>query len=232
MVVMVAVRPALMRMLGLFQEMRIERQDPLQVEGTAIEHLVQRHGTALTADPLGIGVDRLDARLDGLQLVGSHQVGLVEQDHVGEGDLVLGLVGVGQPLQHVTAVDDGNHRIELGLGAHVLVHEEGLRHRRRIGDTRGLDHDGIEAALALHQVLDGADQVAANGAADAAVVHLEDFLVGFDEQVVVDADLAELVDDHRIAGAVVLAENTVEQRRLAGAEIARQHGDGDLAVLG
>ena len=49
-----------------------------------------------------------------------------------------------------------------------------------------------------------------------------------DDEVVVDADLAELVDDDRIFLAVRLAEDAVEERRLAGAEIAGEDGDGDL----
>ena len=52
------------------------------------------------------------------------------------------------------------------------------------------------------QPLEHLDQVAAHGAADAAVVHLVDLFVGLDDQVVVDADLAELVDDDREAQAV------------------------------
>ncbi len=82
--------------------------------------------------------------------------------------------------------------------------------------------------LALHQALHHADQVAAHRAADAAVVHLEHFFVGADDQVVVDADLAELVDDHGVALAVVLGEDAVEQGGLAGAEIAGEDGDGGL----
>jgi hypothetical protein len=79
----------------------------------------------------------------------------------------------------VLGVGHRHDRVEPGLRLpHVLVHEEGLRHRRRIGEARGLDDDGVELALALHQPFDDADEVAAHGAADAAVVHLEDFLVG------------------------------------------------------
>ena len=50
----------------------------------------------------------------------------------------------------------------------------------------------------------------------------------FDDQVVVDADLAELVDDDGVFLAVRLRQDAVEQRRLAGAEIAGQHRDGDF----
>ena len=97
----------------------------------------------------------------------------------------------GEPL----GVGDRHDRVEPRRGPHVLVDEEGLRDRRGIGEARRLDDDRVELALALHQPLDDADQVAAHGAADAAVVHLEHFLVGADDEFVVDADLAEFVDD-------------------------------------
>ena len=125
-------------------------------------------------------------------------------------------------------VGDRDHRVEFGLGADRLVHEEGLRHRRGVGEPRGLDDDGVELALAPHQPVDDAHQVAAHGAADAAVVHLEHFFVGVDHQLVVDADLAEFVDDDGVFLAVRLGQNAVEQRGLAGAEIAGEHGDGDF----
>ncbi len=82
--------------------------------------------------------------------------------------------------------------------------------------------------LPLHQPVEDADQVAAHRAADAAVVHLEHFLVGADDEVVVDADLAELVDDHGVALAVLLGEDAVEKGGLAGAEVAGEDGDGDF----
>jgi hypothetical protein len=111
---------------------------------------------------------------------------------------------------------------------HVLVGEKGLRHRAGIGETGRLDQDAVELVLALHQSFDDADQVATHGAADAAVVHLEHFLVGVHHEVVVDAELTEFVHDHGVFLAVLLAENPVEQSGLAGAEIAGEHGDGHL----
>ena len=121
--------------------------------------------------------------------------------------------------------DDG---VEPRLGAHVVVHEEGLRDRRRIGEAGGLDQNAVKTAGALHQAFDDADQVAAHGAADAAIVHLVDLFVALDDEVVVDADLAELVDDDGVFLAVVFREDAVQERRLAGAEIAGEHGDRDL----
>src|SRR5207245_3783819 len=71
-----------------------------------------------------------------------------------------------------------------------------------------------------------ADQIAAYGAADAAVVHLDDLLFALLDEVGIDARLAELVLDHRDALAVLLLEDAVEERGLAAAEKSRQDGDG------
>ena len=164
-------------------------------------------------------------RLDVAQLVRRNEIGLVDQDHVGEGDLVLGLRRVLQPLAEPFGVGDGHHRVEPGLPPDILVDEEGLRHRRRIGEPGRLDDDRVELALAAHQPVEDANQVAPHGAADAAVVHFEHFLVGADDEVVVDADFAELVDDHGVFLAVRLGQNAIEQCGLAGAEIAGEHRD-------
>ena len=178
-----------------------------------------------------VRVDGADARFDLAQFRRRHEIGLVEDDDVGEGDLVLGLGRVAQALGEPLGVGDRHHRVEPRRLFHVLVNEEGLRHRRRIGEPGRLDDDRVEPAFALHQTLDDADKVAAHGAADAAVVHLEHFFVRADDEFVVDADLAELVDHDRVALAVRLAQNAVEQRCLAGAEIAGEDGDGNFIRL-
>ena len=125
-------------------------------------------------------------------------------------------------------VDHGDDGVERRLRSHVFVHEEGLGHRRGVGQAGGLDENRVEAVAAFHQSVDDADQVAAHRAADAAVVHLEDFLVGIDDEVVVDADVAEFVDDHRVALAVILGQDAIEKCGLAGAEIAGENRNGNL----
>ena len=210
------------------EEVRLDIEDAIEIEGVAAEHLVERDLRARGLVHFGIRVDAADAGLDFAQLLGRHQIGLVDQDDVGEGDLVLGLGRVLEPVVEPFGVGDRHHRIEPRLAADVFVDEEGLRHRRRIGEASGLDDDGVELALAPHQAVEDAHQVAAYGAADAAVVHLEHFLVGADDKVVVDADFAEFIDDDGVFLAVRLGQDAVEQRRLAGAEIAGQHRDRDF----
>ena len=181
-----------------FEELRLDLHDAVEIEGLALQHVVDRHVAALRAMQLGIGIDRADARLDLAKLGGRDEIGLVEDDDVGEGDLVLGLRRVAQPRGEPFGVGDRHHGVEPRPLLHVLIDEESLRHRRGIGEPGRLDDDRVERPLALHQPLDDADEVAAHGAADAAVVHLEHFLVGADDELVVDADFAEFVDDDRV----------------------------------
>jgi len=74
--------------------------------------------------------------------------------------------------------------------------------------------------LPPHEIADDADEVAAHGAADAPVVHLEDLLVGADDEPVIDSDLDELVLDHGDALPVILGQDAIEQRRLSRGEKA------------
>ena len=177
---------------------------------------------------MGIGVDAANARFHFGEFGLCHQIGLVEHDHVGKGDLVLGFGRVFQPVAEPFGVGHRDHGIEPGIVLHVLVDKEGLCHRRGISEAGGLDDDGVELAAPLHQAAENPHQIAAHRAADAAVVHFEHFFIGADDQIVVDADLAEFVDDHRIFLAVVFRQNSVQQGGLAGAEIAGEHGDRDF----
>ena len=110
---------------------------------------------------------------------------------------------------------------------HFRVGEKRLRDGRGVGEAGGLDEDGVEAVLALHQPAEDADEVAADGAADAPVVHLKNFLVALDDELVVHADFAELVFDHGDFLAVLLGEDAVEEGGLAGAEKAGEDSDGN-----
>jgi len=157
-----------------------------------------------------------------LRLVFRRQVGLGKQDPIGKADLLLGLVELVELLRRVLGVDQGDDRIKEVVVADLLVGEERLRHRAGVGHARGLDHHAVELELApvalFLERAEDADEIAAHRAADAAVVHLDNLLVAGLDDLVVDADLAELVLDHRDAVAVVLLQDPVEQRGLAAAE--------------
>ena len=213
---------------AVLQELRLDLENTVEVERVAAQHFRKRDVAALRPVQPGIGIDAADARFHLGQRVGRHQVRLVEQNDVGESDLILRLGRIVQPVLQPSGVGDGHHGVELGFAADVLVHEKRLRHRRGIGEARGLHDDRVELALAPHQPIDDAHEVAAHGAADAAVVHLEHFLVDADHELAVDADLAEFIDDDRVFLPVRLAQDAVEQRGLPRAEIAGENGNGHL----
>ena len=73
------------------------------------------------------------------------------------------------------------------------------------------------------------DQIVADVAADTAVGEADDVAIALDadNEVGVDVDRAEVVDQDSDAKTVIAGEDAVQQRRLAGAEESRQHGEWD-----
>ena len=166
------------------------------------------------------------------QFLLADQIGLADEDLVGETDLTLGfqpLVELVLGVLGIDQCDDGIEQVALG---HLVVHEEGLRYRTGIGHAGGLDDDALEIDLALAalfgQILQRGTQVIADGAADAAVAHLDDLFLRVSHQdLVVDVLFAELVLDHGDFLAMRLGQHTLEQRGLAGAEEAGEDGGGN-----
>jgi hypothetical protein len=75
------------------------------------------------------------------------------------------------------------------------------------------------------------EEIVVARAADAAVREFHHVAVGGDDQLAVDADLAELVDDDRRAHALLVGEDVLDQRGLAateepGNDSHRQSGNG------
>ena len=126
----------------------------------------------------------------------------------------------------VHRVHHRDHAFERVAQGEIGVVEHRVQDRRRVGEAGGLDHDAPEgrdaAVVALaQQVLERRDEVAAHRAAEAAGGEQDHALVhGLDEEVV-EADLAELVDDHDGVGERRVLQQAVEQRGLAGARGSR-----------
>ena len=196
-----------------FEEIGFQLGDAVQIESAAAENRIQAHIGALGAMDRRHRIKPVQMRLDGAQFLLAHEVGLVEHDLVGKRDLLQRLAAVGEPHLDVPGVHHGGDRIERGLGSQIPVDEEGLRHGAGIGKARRLHHDGVEISAFGEKAMQRADQIAPHRAADAAIVHLEQLFVGVQDQLVVDADLAELVDDDGVAPAVIFREDTVQQRR-------------------
>ncbi len=78
----------------------------------------------------------------------------------------------------------------------------------------------------LQQILQRGDEIAANGAADAARTHHDHVAVDFLDEQMIEPDIAKFIDQHERVGEFGRGQQTIEQRRLAGAQKPRQHGEG------
>ena len=95
--------------VGGVEEFRLQGGDPLQIEPAAAEDGVQGDVGALGVMDLGQGVEAAQPGLDAGQFGGGDKIGLVEDDLVGEGDLLARLAAVGQARQDVLGVDHRGH---------------------------------------------------------------------------------------------------------------------------
>jgi hypothetical protein len=93
--------------------------------------------------------------------------------------------------------------------------EKSLRNRPGFGDACCFDEQIVEPAL-FEQVLNTLHKVLPHGAAQAAVAHFHNLLLLGLHQLTIDADLPNLVDDHRKFVLMLLFENVIEQRGFAG----------------
>ena len=116
-VVMIMVMIVIVVVIVGLQEGRLDVEDAVEVEGIAAEHFGDVDLGPLGAVQPRVRIDAADARLDLVELGRRDQVGLVDQDDVGESDLVLGLGRVLEPLLQPPGVGDRDHGVELGLGA-------------------------------------------------------------------------------------------------------------------
>ncbi len=229
-VLMIIVFVIVFVMLMSFEETGFEGEGAAKVEAAEVKHAVQGQVGVGGAVNGGEGVDLADTAFDRFEFGGGNKVGFVEDEDIGEGELftdfVLGIKVEGE----VFGVDHGDDSIHLEFFLESVVDKEGLDDGTGIGQAGCFDEDAVEAVFSFEEGAEDADQVAADGAADAAVVHFEDFLVGTDDQLMVYTDFAEFVFDHSDAMAVVLTQNAVEKSGFAGTEEAGEDGDGDAIV--
>ncbi len=137
--------------------------------------------------------------------------------------------------QAMDGIDDGDNAVKVEMLGDGRVPHDGLHDGRRIGEAGRLDDDarqGLDLAglHAVDQFGERIDQLAAHGAAQAAIGKLDDGIARRLDQKVVDADLAEFIDDHRRVVHGRILQDPVEKRRLSRAEKAGDDGDRNRPV--
>jgi len=152
------------------------------------------------------GIKRLQPLAELFQVAPRHrvpdEVGLGQQQPVGHRHLAHGFFLAVERAVAVDRVDRGHDPVEPVVAAdHGIAHQrvqdrDGIREAGRL-DQQPLERRQVALGAARQQVAHGVDQIALDGAADAAALHQDRVVGRRRDQVVVEPDLAELVDDHR-----------------------------------
>ncbi len=210
--------------------------------------------------PSAYGVQQPCARIepgqDAAQPIGRRvvdEIELVQDDHIGELDLVDEQIAHGalvvlvrreaaggevvagaQFAEEARRVHHGDHGVEPGEVVErrsvVACEGEGRGHRHGFGDAARLDQEVVEPALqgeAFHLF----EEIVPERAADAAIGHLDQPLLRTGERGLapahqrgIDVDLAHVVHDHGDPQSLAVRQQMVEQGGLARAEEAGQDG--------
>ena len=193
------------------EEFRLDFHNSFEAEGVSIQHLRQRNIAALRFPNRRHGIDRADALAHGVEIRRFDKVGLVENDDVRKGDLLLRLMRAIQRTGEMLRVNNSDNRVETRVLATSSSTKKVCATGAGSASPVRLDQDSVETATPEHQAFDDADEIAAHRATDAAIIHLEDLLVAVDDEIVIDPHFAELIaDNNGVALAMVLAQHAVE----------------------
>mmetsp|Transcript_7837 Transcript_7837/g.24012 ORF Transcript_7837/g.24012 Transcript_7837/m.24012 type:complete len:472 (-) Transcript_7837:26-1441(-) len=225
----------------LAEERGVEVDAAVDLEGGDADDLREVDLAPRAGDDAREAVDRGERLLDRLELGGRDEVDLVEEDPVGEGDLLHRLVDRAVRLDlvevrlDVLRVGEADDRVDDEVVVNPLVRLNRGDDRRRVGEARRLEEDAVELLPLLHEGAERPDQVTPDRAARAPVVHLDQVLLGrhvLPHQLLVDVDLPVLVLDHTDPLILLLIQDVVDQRRLPRPEEPRHDRERRLLRIG
>lgn len=173
------------------------------------------------------GAERAQLGLDPGEGGRLHPVGLVQHHQVRDGQVAVGLRVPGPGRVELRGVHD-LHQPAVPDGR-VLAGHQHPDHLLGLGQPARLDDDHVDPMDGRGQLLQVRVQLAAvDGAAQAAAAERDHRVADLARDGHrIDLDRAEVVDDDADPGASPVAEEVVEQRRLAGSEESGKHDDGN-----
>ena len=212
-------------MMPGLEEVGIHLHGAIKIEATDIHNLGDIDVRAGRAVDDSEGIHVTDAVFESDEIRLAREVAFVEKDDVCKSDLLGGFIVFVDMLQDVLRIHECHHAIDEEFFFHLLVHEERLHDWTWVSEASRLNEDVVKFILPLHEIAKDANQITANSAADAPVVHFKKFLVGIDDQFVVNTHLTEFILDDGNFESVLLGENAVEKRGFSGSEEAGENRD-------
>mmetsp|Transcript_3340 Transcript_3340/g.8418 ORF Transcript_3340/g.8418 Transcript_3340/m.8418 type:complete len:479 (-) Transcript_3340:376-1812(-) len=213
---------------------------PRAIVGLDAQDAGEVHLAPGCADDLRAGVHLQDVGAHGIRLLLAHQIHLVHHHHIRVSNLLLRLIhrAVGllclQLALDVVAVHHCHDGIKADARLKLRIRPQGSCHRAWVGQPRGFDEDVVKLVALAHERLQRLHKVVLHAAAEAAVAQLHPLLhhrlraatLRLLHQRALDAHLLpKLVHDDGDAEAVLRREDVVDQRGLAGPQVARDQRD-------
>ena len=202
----------------------------------AIEQGVRMDRAELGPDDGSAGVERAQADFEPVQRIAFGEVALGDDDAVRHRGLLDGLPVAAELDVAVDPVDRRDHAVQgEPVGDHAVGHQR-MDYGRGVGEPGGLDHHaGKRRHVALdpldEQFAQRAGEIVADGAAKTARVEQHRVLVDLLDQVVVEPDLAELVDQDRRFRHLGMFQQRIDKRGLSASQKSGEQGGLD-DVLG
>jgi hypothetical protein len=164
--------------------------------------------------------------------VDTGQVDLVQDDEVGESDLLeLQLDQIGVVIaEDLVRVDDAGDAVESDSVAIRRV-DEGHVDARRVGDPARFQDDVLDRLVAVDQRRDRLDEIVADLTAHTPVRQRHHPVLDIDDEFGVDVDRPEVVHEDPDREPVITGEDVIDQRRLPGPEEAGQDRQRDRQSL-
>jgi hypothetical protein len=236
------VRIVTMQILAFLQRMLLFRQPSPHfrrfghgIVDIARHQLRRRQRSLRGIEPHGGAVEHAQLRHEALDLRLRRDVGLADHDAIRHRHLLARLLVILKGRTAILRIDDGDDIAEPEMVAdHRIVHKRG-DDRCRIGKPRRLDDEAVELRhrspfAAIVEIANGLAEIAPDGAAQTAALQDHHALVDPLKEMVIEADLAELVDEHRRIAEFRRGQQALEQSRLAAAQKAGDEVDGKHRV--
>ena len=128
----------------------------------------------------------------------------------------------------VHRIDQGDDPREMQTVIEHRIGTQSEQDRGRVGEAGGFDRDpakppDLAGSAPFEEAAQSARQVFADGAAQTAARQFEHAALDKVDEVMIDCDLADLIDDDSGIGERRRGERAAQQRRLAAAEKAGEH---------
>lgn len=224
----------------LFHEGGVNFNQLVKAERVQTQNLIEGGTRALRLNQTSERVDGSDTVLHFLELIGRHQIDLVQNNTIREGNLVLGFIDVAVRLLLIKMDTNmlGVNQAHDAVNAEVILQQrvgvEGENNGGRIGQTSRLQENALEILSAADQHSKGSHQIASDRAANAAIIHGNNVFLGSQilaDQSIINSNFSKLIFNNTNLPLRLFTKNVIDQSGLSTSQKASHDCDRSLVLF-